>query len=285
MKPSRPFSLGFSPCPNDTFIFCDLVARTEQDSDPFFTPPHLEDVETLNQWARNSRLDVTKLSFHAVAHVLDEYCILSAGAALGRGCGPLLVSTEKRRAAPLEGARVAIPGRFTTAALLFQMFYPEAVELVEMRFERILDAVATGVVDAGVIIHESRFTYQQSGLVCMQDLGQWWEQLSGLPIPLGCIGVRRSIGPERIREIENRIRASLQWASTHPGQCRDYIKRYAQEIDDEVIAQHIALYVNDFSLDLGEVGRQAVAAFFERGRRCGALPSVAHELFCSQAKT
>jgi 1,4-dihydroxy-6-naphthoate synthase len=285
MKPARPLSLGFSPCPNDTFIFCDLVARIEQDSDPFFAPPHLEDVETLNQWARSYRLDVTKLSFHAVAHVLNEYCILSVGAALGRGCGPLLVTTEKRRTVSLEGARVAIPGRFTTAALLFQMFCPEAVDLVEMRFERILDAVATGAVDAGAIIHESRFTYQQSGLVCVQDLGQWWEQLSGLPIPLGCIGVRRSMGLELIGEIENRIRASLQWARTHPDQCSDYIKRYAQEIDDQVVAQHIALYVNDFSLDLGEVGRQAVDVFFERGRRCGALPSVQHELFCCRPKT
>jgi 1,4-dihydroxy-6-naphthoate synthase len=285
MKPARPFSLGFSPCPNDTFIFCDLVACSETDSEPFFAPPHLEDVETLNQWARSHRLDVTKLSFHAIAHVLDEYCILSAGAALGRGCGPLLVTSGNRPAASLEGARVAIPGRFTTAALLFQMFCPQAVDLVEMRFERIIEAVAAGAVDAGVIIHESRFTYQQSGLVCMQDLGQWWEQVSGLPIPLGCIGVRRSIGLELIGEIEDRIRASLQWARAHPDQCRDYIKRYAQEIDDQVVAQHIALYVNDFSLDLGEVGRQAVVAFFQRGRHCGALPSAEHELFCCRTGT
>lgn len=276
-----PLSLGFSPCPNDTFIFCALVNNWCGDEPPFFDRPLLEDVETLNRWAFERRLEVTKLSFHALGHLLDDYCALSVGAALGRGCGPLLVTTGKRVLTELIGGRVAIPGTYTTAALLFSMFFSEPVETVEMRFERIMPAVAAGEVDAGVIIHESRFTYRDHGLTCLQDLGQWWEDTSGLPIPLGCIAARRDLGSDCLDGIERRIRASIAFARQYPEQCRDYIRHYAQETEEDVIARHIELYVNDYSLDLGAHGRSAVDAFLQRGRLCGGLPANQAPFFCA----
>ncbi len=277
----QPLSLGFSPCPNDTFIFYSLVNAPAADKEPFFAPPYLEDVETLNRWAFTSRLDVTKLSLHAVGHLLDTYCILQSGSALGRGCGPLLVAAHAMSARDLIGRRVAIPGAYTTAALLFRMFLPECTELVEMRFEQIMPAVLKGEVAAGVIIHESRFTYQRLGLCCLQDLGQWWEKATGLPIPLGCIAARRELGRKTIEEIDRRIRKSLADAYTHPEKCMDYIRRYAQETEDEIIMNHIGLYVNDFSLDLGTEGRLAVQTFLSRGREAGVLPDYPGDIFCN----
>ncbi len=277
----KPFSLGFSPCPNDTFIFYSLVNELSGTDTPFFQHPCLEDVETLNKWALEARLDVSKLSFHALGHLLDTYCILQSGSALGRGCGPLLVAAGESSVKELVGGRVAIPGRYTTAALLFKMFLPECSELVEMRFEQIMPALLRGDVAAGVIIHESRFTYQRLGLHCLQDLGQWWEDLTGLPIPLGCIAARRDLGAENIKEIDRRIRKSLIYSRTHPERCMEYIRQYAQETEDEVIMSHIGLYVNDISVDLGAEGRLAVETFFVRGREAGVLPDYSGNIFCS----
>ena len=274
-------SIGFSPCPNDTFIFCRLIEEAQSQKHPFFHPPHLEDVETLNLWAFERKLDVTKLSFHAVAHLLDSYCILNSGSALGRGCGPLLISREEVSVPALKNKKIAIPGRYTTAALLFKMFSPETTDLVEMRFEQIIESVASGKVDGGVIIHESRFTYEQSGLVCLQDLGQWWEDSFDAPLPLGCIAVKKDLPASLIEETERKIKASLKWARTNPDACYPYIKRYAQETDDAVIDQHIGLYVNDFSLDLGKEGRWAVETFLSEGRRRGVLPQYQGAVFCS----
>ena len=276
-----PLSLGFSPCPNDTFIFCRLVEEAQSEQQPFFYQPCLEDVETLNMWAFDRRLDVTKLSFHALAHLLDSYCVLNSGCALGRGCGPLLISRDHLPLAELQHKKVAIPGTYTTAALLFRMFSPGSTDLVEMRFEQIIEAVAAGTVDAGVIIHESRFTYGQAGLVCLQDLGQWWEVSFDAPLPLGCIAVKRQLGKAQKEEIDSRIEASLRWARNHPESCAAYIKHHAQETDDAVIAQHIDLYVNEFSLNLGEEGRRAVELFLAEGRRRGVLPSYEGSVFCS----
>ena len=275
----KPLSLGFSPCPNDTFIFYSLVKEITSSAQPFFEAPSLEDVETLNRWAFETRLDVTKLSFNAVGHLLDTYCILQSGSALGHGCGPLLVAARDMSLPELDHGRIAIPGTYTTAALLLRMFLPGCSELVEMRFEEIMPAVASGDVAAGVIIHESRFTYQRLGLVCLQDLGQWWENVSGLPIPLGCIAARRDLGAEKIKEIDQRIRKSLLFSRKHPGQSMDYIRQYAQETEDEVILSHIGLYVNDYSLDLGAEGRLAVESFFSRGREAGGLPDFAGNVF------
>lgn len=276
-------SLGFSPCPNDTYIFYGLVSGQVGIDSLRFGEPLLEDVETLNRWALEARLDVTKLSFHAVGHVLEDYCILQSGSALGRGCGPLVVAPRSFEAADLRRCRVAIPGTYTTAALLFRMFEPDATELVEMRFEQIMDGLLNGEVDAGVIIHESRFTYQRLGLHCIQDLGQWWEETSGLPIPLGCIAAKRSLGFDRISLIDSSIQASLEFARVRPSACMDFIRRYAQETEEDVINSHIDLYVNDHSLELGPEGRRAVEEFLARGRDVGALPQLPPRIFCSQS--
>lgn len=272
MNTSKRLSIGYSPCPNDTFIFYALMHQKVDTSGLLFDPPLLEDVETLNRWALDKRLDVTKLSFHALGHVLDEYCVLSSGSALGRGCGPLLVGTKQIEATELCGKRVAIPGRYTTAALLFRLFLPGCTELVEMRFDTIMEAVNNGTVDAGVIIHESRFTYKDQGLVCLQDLGHWWEQSSGFPIPLGCIAARRNLGKELIDLIDATIKASVQWSFNHPDSSLPYIRCHAQELEQDVIKNHIDLYVNDFSIDLGSNGRAAVDHFIKMGRDLGAIP-------------
>ncbi len=267
-------SLGYSPCPNDTFIFYALVhGKTATSSGLHFSEPLLADVEQLNQWALAGRLDVTKMSFHAYGHVQDQYCVLAAGSALGRGCGPLLVARSETGITRFSKKRIAIPGKLTTAALLLQLFLPDCRELVPMRFDTIIDAVADGEVDGGVIIHESRFTYQDKGLVCLQDLGSWWESSFGLPLPLGCIAARRSLGKEKIMAIDRAIRASIDYAFLHPEQCLPYIRSHSQEMEPEVVRSHIGLYVNDFSRDLGGEGFAAIETFLEMGRKAGALPA------------
>ena len=297
MQPvTKPVTIGYSPCPNDTFIFYGLTHGKIDLPGTELATPVLEDVETLNGWAMERRLDVTKLSFHALGHVLDEYCVLSSGSALGRGCGPLLVARSPLDLGRPGRYRIAIPGRLTTAALLFRLFLSgcaqamdgpvspaprtaqERPELVEMRFDTIMAAVQQGQVDAGVIIHESRFTYQQEGLICLQDLGQWWEQDTGYPIPLGCIAARRSLGRERIAAIDQAIRASIDWAFAHPEQCLPYIREHAQELEERVVQDHIGLYVNDFSRELGTAGMAAIAAFLQRGRDAGILPRSSRDL-------
>jgi len=265
-------TLGFSPCPNDTFIFYGLVHGRIAPPGLSFAEPVLEDVEKLNLWALAKKLDVTKLSFHALGHVLDEYCLLSAGSALGRGCGPLLVGRSKSAVEDVRQRTIAIPGKLTTAAMLLQMFLPDCLKLVEMRFDRIMEAIKGGEVDAGVIIHESRFTYAEHGLICLEDLGQWWEKCTGMPIPLGCIAARRSLGVEKIRLIDQAIRASVDYSFAHPGECLPYIRSKSQELEPEIVRSHIDLYVNDFSRDLGVEGKAAIEAFLARGRKTGVLP-------------
>jgi len=269
---TTPVTLGYSPCPNDTYIFYALTHGLIPLPDVQLAAPLLEDVETLNSWAVEKKLDITKLSFHALGHVLDEYCVLSAGAALGRGCGPLLVAKPGFDPAFLDDARIAIPGSLTTAALLFRMYSPKATNLVVMRFDEIMGAVASGRVDAGVIIHESRFTYAEHGLNCLQDLGTWWEETSGHPIPLGCIAARRSLGKERIEQIDRAIHESIVWADEHPGECLPYIQQYAQEMDQQVMQNHIDLYVNQYSKNLGPEGMAAIESFLLLGRKAGILP-------------
>jgi len=262
---AQPFSIGFSPCPNDTFIFHGLVSGLV--STPGFTlqPPVLADVESLNQWAMEGRLDITKLSFHALGHVLDHYTLLSAGAALGRGCGPLLISREELDPAGLSQQTIAVPGHFTTAAMLLRLCYPGCGSVRAMRFDQIMPALAAGDVAAGVIIHESRFTYPNYGLRLITDLGEWWEKTTGHPIPLGGIAARRSLGSETIAAIEMAIRDSLRHAYARPERAQAYIRSHAQELDDHVIRSHIGLYVNEYSLDLGREGMAAVQEFLMRG--------------------
>lgn len=260
-------TLGFSPCPNDTFIFHGLVHGRIETGCPDFAPPVLADVETLNEWALEERLDVTKISFHAFGHVMDKYVLLRSGSALGRGCGPLLVTKTPVSPEDLSQLTVAIPGRYTTAAMLLKLFAPLCHNLVIKRFDEIMPSICSGEVDAGVIIHESRFTYQEHGLVCVSDLGEWWEKETGHPIPLGGIAARKDLGLETIRRIDRCVRLSVRQAFEAPEKSREYVRQHAQELDDLVIRNHIGLYVNAFSEDLGEEGIAAIEEFIRRGQK------------------
>ncbi len=274
-----PLTIGFSPCPNDTFMFHALVA----DEVPGLrVRPWLADIEALNLRALGEDpLPVTKLSVHALAHVRERYTVLASGAALGRGCGPLVVSRPQssidedpaEALQRLRGRRVAIPGRYTTAYLLLRALAPELTQVVPMRFEAIMPAVAAGEVDAGLIIHESRFTYATYGLVQVADLGALWEAQTGLPLPLGVIAVQRNLGAELASALEAGILRSILAARARPEAAWPYILAHAQEMDAEVCRQHIALYVNDFSLALGDEGRAAIDALLARGEAAGLLPA------------
>ncbi|MDW7773358.1 MAG: 1,4-dihydroxy-6-naphthoate synthase [Desulfobulbaceae bacterium] len=267
----KELTLGYSPCPNDTFIFYALVHNRVPLKNISFAPPVLEDVETLNLWALEKKLAVTKLSFHALGHVLDHYVMLSAGAALGRGCGPLLV-TRKGHAFDPARDRIAVPGKYTTAAMLLRLYAPGCENIRIMRFDRIMPALAQGRIEGGVIIHESRFTYGDFDLQLVEDLGAWWEKETGLPIPLGCIAARKNLPEAMLREIENAIRSSLEWAQNNIGRCLPYVRKYAQEMSIDVLQNHIDLYVNDFSLHMGEEGKAATVELLRRGREAGIFP-------------
>jgi 1,4-dihydroxy-6-naphthoate synthase len=263
-------TLGYSPCPNDTFIFDALVhGRVEAGGLRF--EERLEDVETLNRLAAEAALDVTKISYGAIPGLLRDYVLLRSGGALGRGCGPLVVARRELSAGELAGAHIAIPGRNTTANLLLRLFAPDAAPGMERVYSDIMPAVARGEFDAGLIIHESRFTYPQHGLMRVVDLGEWWERTTGLPIPLGGILARRSLGEANIRAIEDGIRRSVEYAFAHPDASRPYVRAHAQEMDDTVTQQHIDLYVNRFSVDVEEEGQRAIEALFARARAAGVI--------------
>lgn len=264
--------LGYSPCPNDTYIFNALVHGRIPLYRCRIAGVQLEDVETLNEWALEEKLDITKLSFHAFAHARDHYTLLQSGAALGRGCGPLLITSSRSKPARPADWKIAIPGKYTTAALLLRLFQPACRRLVVMRFDQIMTALATGEVDAGVIIHESRFTYQSLGFCCLQDLGEWWEQTTGLPIPLGCIAAKKSIPTAVRQEFDQAIAASIRWADAHSEAGWEYIRTHAQEMDIQVMRNHIGLYVNEFSKDIGNEGRRAIRELLRRGAETGLFP-------------
>ena len=268
----KALSIGFSPCPNDTFIFCGLVKGHIPVSGWSLQSEQLEDVETLNEWALQGRLDITKLSFHAFGHVQKDYVLLKSGAALGRGCGPLLVAGQKAVPAKIPEMTVAVPGKYTTAAMLLQLYESNWKNVVMMRFDEIMPAIESGKVDCGVIIHESRFTYKSRGLVLIKDLGSWWEEISGYPIPLGGIAVKRSLGSEIVEKVDKALKASITWAHRNQEVCRPYIKEHARELEDCVISDHIGLYVNAFSEDLGEEGLAAIEYFLRKGRQVKIFP-------------
>ena len=265
---TRTLSLGFSPCPNDTFIFHALVKGIVRAEGLSFEE-RLEDVETLNRLAGQGALDVSKVSYGAIPHLVRDYVLLRSGGALGRGCGPLVVAREAIGRGDLAGRHIAIPGRNTTANLLLRLYAPDAAPGVEMVYSDIMPAVARGEVDAGLIIHESRFTYPRHGLVKVVDLGEWWENTTGLPIPLGGILARRDLGAGTIRAIDDALRRSVEHAFADPAASREYVRAHAQEMDDEVTRQHIDLYVNHFSVDVGEVGERAIHELFARARAAG----------------
>lgn len=273
-------SLGYSPCPNDTFIFFALVHGLI-DCAGFRFRERLEDVETLNRLARDGVLDVSKVSYHAVGHLRDDYCLLRSGGALGRGCGPLVVTKNARSMGELRGQQIAVPGRYTTAALLLRLFDPALDSLVYLPFHEIMGAVARGEVAAGVIIHESRFTFPEYGLAKLLDLGDWWEAETGHPIPLGGIVAKRSLGGEAIAAIDRALRASVDYARRHPGEANGYIRAHSQEMSDEVCAAHINLYVNEHSLELGAAGERAVSYLLARAEDAGIIPRSGQPLFSS----
>ena len=285
MNPNQTFCLAYSSCPNDTFMF-KALARQLIDLKGTKFDIHIHDVEALNQAAVQRTHDITKMSFAALGNLLDRYALLRSGAALGNGCGPLVVSRPGRSLTDAAGRQptVAIPGMGTTAYHLFRFFmadrFPETDFTVQpMSFEKIMPAVADHTADFGLIIHEGRFVYPALGLERVADLGQWWEDKTELPIPLGCIAVRRDMDPETACHIQTLIRHSIDHAFAHPDQGADYIRQHAQEMEDQVISQHIDLYVNDFSKDLGDTGEQAVTAFFAYARKTGMIPDTDLPLF------
>lgn len=258
-------SLGFSPCPNDTFIF-DAMIHGKIDTEGIDFEVIMADVEELNRLAFEGRIDITKLSYHAFAHLLGRYSLLDAGSALGNNCGPLLIARGHLDESQVKNARIAIPGKYTTANFLLGLAYPGAENKEEILFSDIEKAVLEGDFDAGLIIHENRFTYAQKGLVKIQDLGVFWEQKTGLPIPLGGIVVNQNL-PFSLKEKVNRILAkSVTFAFENPKEALPFIREHAQEMDESVMYAHIGLYVNEYTKNLGADGKKAVRHLFEMAR-------------------
>ncbi len=328
----KTLSLGYSPCPNDTFIFYALVHGKIETGDLRFKEILL-DVEALNQKALKGELDITKVSYNAFGNLKDDYCLLRSGGALGRGCGPLVVARQNYSMKDLKGKRIAIPGRLTTAYLLLQLYDPSFKETFilnsntkdnenviprppittfegmlnrgiqedidsrlrtagmtekkvfseqnvrSMPFNKIMDAVKNGEVDAGLIIHESRFTYPSYGLKQVIDLGEWWEKETGLPIPLGCIISKRSLGKELIQKVDRLIKDSVLYAMNNRNEPKKYIKEHSQELEDSVIESHINLYVNEYSIDIGDDGIRAVKRLFEMAEEKGIIKKSAMPMF------
>jgi 1,4-dihydroxy-6-naphthoate synthase len=255
-------TLGFSPCPNDTFIF-DALVNKKIDTEGLDFDVRLEDVETLNQWAMQGQLDISKISYGVLPLVLDRYELLDAGGALGKGVGPLLIARRPISLDDISECSIAIPGQRTTAHLLFSLAFPAARHKEFMIFSGIEDAVLTGKVDCGVIIHENRFTYQHKGLTKLLDLGEFWEKETGAPIPLGGIVLRGGQDPVLAVKINTLIRKSLEYAFSHYPDLPDYVRDHAQEMDQQVMRQHIDLYVNNYSLSLGHDGEKAIQTLLQ----------------------
>jgi 1,4-dihydroxy-6-naphthoate synthase len=273
-------TLAFSPCPNDCFMF-DAIVNRRIDLEGLEFDLRLADVETLNRAAFAGDVDVTKLSYHAYAYCAGDYVLLDAGSALGRNCGPLLIS---KRAIPeaevRSGAlRIAIPGKYTTANFLLGLAFPGASNRTELLFSDIEGAVLDGRVDAGLIIHENRFTYAAKGLEKIVDLGEFWEAETGAPIPLGGIAVRRSLPDDSKQAVNRVVRRSVEYAFAHRTASLPFVREHAQEMSEEVMYQHIDLYVNEYSVDLGREGRRAVELLFDKARTLGVIPSIEQSLF------
>lgn len=271
-------SLGFSPCPNDTFIF-DAMIHQKIDTEGLEFEVVMADVEALNQMAFNEKLDVTKLSYHAVAYCLQNYIVLNAGSALGNSCGPLLIAKKRLSDLEVEKSTISIPGKYTTANFLLSLAFPKATQKVSTLFSEIENNVLNNVTDAGLIIHENRFTYEAKGLLKIIDLGEYWENQTGFPIPLGGIVVRRNFTDEQQQKINRVLRRSVEFAFQHPTESLQFTKLHAQEMSESVMQQHIKLYVNDFSVDLGEKGRLAVEKLFAIGTELNIIPAQSEKIF------
>jgi 1,4-dihydroxy-6-naphthoate synthase len=259
-------SLGYSPCPNDCFIF-DALIHKKIDTEGLDFKVQLEDVESLNRMALNGELDITKLSFHAYAYVMNNYILLRAGSALGFNCGPLLISKKEIGDPQHDIKTVAIPGKMTTANFLLSLAMPHLPQKIEYVFSGIEDAVLNEEVDAGLIIHENRFTYADKGLKKVMDLGEYWDSMIHAPIPLGGIVIKRNLDTELQQKVNRLIRKSVEYAFANPESSMPYVREHAQAMSESVMKQHIHLYVNDFSVDLGEVGMNAVRLMFETAQK------------------
>jgi 1,4-dihydroxy-6-naphthoate synthase len=275
-------SLGFSPCPNDTFIF-DALIHHKIDTEGLEFEVFFDDVETLNQKALKGTLDISKLSFHAFAHVASKYALLDSGSALGFGVGPLLICKDERFLDPsnLEQSNpsIGIPGVLTTANFLLGIAYPHLQQKVIKVFSQIEDALLSGEIDLGLIIHENRFTYAEKGLSKIVDLGSFWENLTGCAIPLGGIVINRNIDPEIQHKVNRVLRKSVEYAFANPKSGINFIREHAQEMEEAVMYKHIELYVNQYSLDLGTEGRKAIDILFKMATEKGLIPEINDSLY------
>jgi len=297
-------TLGFSPCPNDTFIF-DALIHHKIDTEGLEFEVFYDDVETLNQKAFRGELDITKLSYHAFAYVVDKYVLLDAGSALGFGVGPMLIykppierfSTQDNTTAfavesgssvktdltkTLSKARIGIPGKYTTANFLLGLAFPDASNKIEMVFSEIEDALLKDEIDFGLIIHENRFTYQDKGLSKLIDLGEYWEQRTGCAIPLGGIVANRNLSLDVQHKINRVLKKSVEFAFANPKSGLEFIRSHAQEMSEEVMYKHIELYVNKYSVDLGEEGRKAINLLFDTAKEKNIIPEIREEIFLTK---
>jgi 1,4-dihydroxy-6-naphthoate synthase len=272
-------SLGFSPCPNDTFIF-DALIHQKIDTEGLTFEVTFDDVETLNQKAFNAHLDITKLSYHAYAYAINNYVLLNAGSALGFGVGPLLIAKELQSLDNKE-LMVGIPGKYTTANFLLSLAFPHLQNKKELVFSDIEQQLLNNQLDLGLIIHENRFTYQDKGLHKIIDLGEYWEQETNCAIPLGGIVMKRSLPKEIQHKVDLLIKKSVEYAFANPKSALPFIKQHAQEMDEKVMYQHIGLYVNKFSLDLGVEGKKAINTLFDKALAHQIIPAIAQDIFLS----
>ena len=275
MNSTATLTLAYSPCPNDTYIFAALTNGLLQDAPT--VKVQLEDIENLNASAARADYELTKVSYGAIPLLVEDYRILRAGGALGRGCGPLLITRPDcgKRVEDFKERLIAIPGEMTTAFMLLRLAMGARPQTIGMRFDQIVEAVARGTVDAGLIIHESRFTYQDDGLVQVIDLGDWWESQTGMPIPLGAILARRDLDDALVHSVNEAIIRSLQFARSDDRAVMKYVREHATEMQEEVMRKHIALYVNEFSEDVGDEGIAAVNELFKRAHAAGIIPESA----------
>ncbi|MFC8131436.1 1,4-dihydroxy-6-naphthoate synthase [Streptomyces sp. NPDC057302] len=274
---ANPLKIAYSPCPNDTFVF-DAWAHGRVPGAPALDVT-FADIDITNGMAERGEFDVLKVSYAVLPYVLDEYALLPCGGALGRGCGPLVLTREA--GVDLTGKTVAVPSERSTAYLLFRLWAADTLtgggvgEIVVLPFDQIMPAVRDGKVDAGLVIHEARFTYQNYGLNCLADMGEHWERTTGLPIPLGAIIAKRSLGTQRLEQLADAVRTSVRMAWDDPEASRPYVQEHAQEMDPAVADQHIGLYVNEFTADLGENGYAAIRGLLTRAAAEGLVPPLA----------
>ena len=278
-------TLGFSPCPNDTFIF-DALIHGKIDTEGLSFEVSFDDVETLNQKALNGELDITKLSFHAFAYVANQYALLNAGSALGFGVGPLLICKKENLdrinsnlKSQISNLKIAIPGKYTTANFLLGVAYPQLRDKREMIFSEIENALLNNEIDLGLIIHENRFTYQDKGLYKIMDLGQFWEELTQCAIPLGGIVINRNLPIELQQKVNRLLKKSVEYAFANPKSSIAFIKQHAQEMDEAVMYKHIELYVNKYSVELGTEGKKAIDTLFEMAMKNNVIPQITKNLY------